>query len=209
LSGGRTIIGAALAATILNYMIGVPIGLRMGFRRGLFDSAATGIVDVLIAFPPMIFVLMLIAAAGNSITAAILALVAVQTPRVVRIVRASTLDIVTREYVEAAVARGETTRAILQKDVLPNISTPLLADMGVRFTGSLILFSAMSYLGLGESPPAANWGLMISENRLGLLQSPWLIVVPAVTIAIAAVGANLFADSIAQRGGRSVLGRDA
>jgi peptide/nickel transport system permease protein len=129
-------------------------------------------------------------------------------PRIVRISRSVTLDVATQEFVEAAVARGESLAAILRHDILPNIWTPILADFGLRLTGSLILFSSLSYLGLGQAPPAPDWGLMISENRAGLLLQPWVIIAPAMTIAVLAIGVNLVADAVARSAGRSVVGRE-
>jgi peptide/nickel transport system permease protein len=114
------------------------------------------------------------------------------------------MELSTREFVEAAVARGESVRSILWHDILRNIWTPVLADFGIRLTGAVIVVSSISYLGLGPPPPAANWGLMISENRLGALTQPWVIVVPAVTIALFAIGVNLVADAVARSVGRSV-----
>ena len=117
------------------------------------------------------------------------------------------MEISTREFVEAAVARGESVVSILWHDILPNIWTPVLADFGIRLTGAVIVVSSISYLGLGPPPPAANWGLMISENRLGALTQPWVVVVPALTIGIFAIAVNLLADAVARSVGRSVVSR--
>jgi peptide/nickel transport system permease protein len=89
-----------------------------------------------------------------------------------------------------------------------NAILPISADVGIRLSGAIILFSSLSYLGLGEPPPAPDWGAMISENRAGMTIQPWAVIVPAATIALLAVGINLVADAIARVTGRSVVARD-
>jgi peptide/nickel transport system permease protein len=208
LVGGGTLVVGALLATALAYLVGIPIGMAAGYLRGGFDLLAVGVSDLIISFPPIVFILVLLAGAGSGLSIIIIAIAAVYVPRIVRIVRSVTLEISTREFVEAAVARGENVVTILWRDILPNIWTPVLADFGIRLTGAVIVVSSLSYLGLGPPPPAANWGLMISENRLGALTQPWVVVVPALTIGIFAIGVNLVADAIARSVGRSIVGRD-
>ena len=136
-----------------------------------FRPPAIAIADLILAFPAIIFVLVLAAAAGTSLSVVILGIAIINLPRVVRIARTVTIDLVTREFVEASIARGESLLSILRSDILPNIWTPILADFGIRLTDPIILFSSLSYLGFGQQPPAADWGLMISENRRGTVSS--------------------------------------
>jgi peptide/nickel transport system permease protein len=208
LYGGRALIVVAFLATALAYVVGIPLGMAAGYRRGLFDLTTVVVADLILSFPPIVFVLVLLAAAGPHLSIVVASIATIHAPRVMRISRSVTIDIATQEFVEAAVARGESLLSILRHDILPNIWTPVLADFGIRLTGSVILFSSLSYLGLGQPPPAADWGLMISENRTGLLVQPWIVIVPAVTIALLAIGVNLVADAIARSVGRSVVGRD-
>ena len=208
LHGGRVPVAVAFFATILAYVVGIPLGMAIGYRRGALDLAIIGIADLILAFPAIIFILVLAAAAGPHLSVVILGIATINLPRVVRIARTVTVDLATREFVEASVARGESLASIIRCDILPNIWTPILADFGIRLTGSIILFSSLSYLGFGQQPPAADWGLMISENRAGLFVQPWVVVVPALTIAILCIGVNLVADSVARQAGRSVLARD-
>jgi peptide/nickel transport system permease protein len=120
-----------------------------------------------------------------------------------------TLEVSATEYVEAAVARGERMPSVLLREIFPNILTPTLADFGLRVTYSMILFASIAFLGLALRPPAADWGLMISENRDGLLVNPWPIVAPAAGIAVLTIGVNLIADAVARSVGRSNLRPDA
>jgi peptide/nickel transport system permease protein len=208
LHGGRVLVAVAFFATILAYVVGIPLGMAIGYRRGALDLAVIGVADLILAFPAIIFILVLAAAAGTHLSVVILGIAIINLPRVVRIARTVTIDLATREFVEASVARGESLLSIIRSDILPNIWTPILADFGIRLTGSIILFSSLSYLGFGQQPPAADWGLMISENRAALFVQPWVVVVPALTIAILCIGVNLVADVVARKAGRSVLGRD-
>jgi peptide/nickel transport system permease protein len=207
LDGGRTLVVVAFVATALAYLAGVSFGMAAGYRRNVFDTLSVGLVDLLLSFPPIVFVLLLVAATGSHLSLVVVAIAATHAPRIFRIVRAVTMELSTQEFIEAAVARGERLRTILRRDVLPNILTPVLADFGLRLTGSVILFSSISYLGLGQPPPTPEWALMISENRSGLLTQPWVVVVPAATIALLTIGVNLVADGIARSTGRYLTNR--
>jgi peptide/nickel transport system permease protein len=209
LHGGHTLVIATFLSTLLAYLAGISVGMIAGLRRGALDLVTVAVVDVVLSIPPIIFVLVLLGALGTSVAVSTIGIAVVFAPRIVRIVRAVALEISTREFVESAVARGEGVLSILRRDILPNVATPVMADVGIRVSGAVILFSSLSYLGLGQAPPAANWGLMISENRIGLAVQPWVVVVPAVTIAVLAVGINLIADAVARNLGRSIVVRDA
>jgi peptide/nickel transport system permease protein len=122
----------------------------------------------------------------------------VHVPGIARIVRAATLEVAVRSYVEAAVVRGEKTSALLRREILPNALGPIFADAGLRLTSSILLIASVNFLGLGLQPPAADWALMISENRGGITLQPWVIVVPALLLAALTISVNLVADAIAR-----------
>jgi peptide/nickel transport system permease protein len=185
------------------------IGMTVGLRRGALDLAAVGVTDLLLSFPAIVFVLMLLATTGPRVSVAVLGIAAVHVPRVVRIMRAVTIEITSSEFVEAAVARGERTSSIIWREIFPNTWTPLLADFGLRLTTSIILFSSLAYLGLGRTAPAADWGLMISENRVGITIQPWIVFAPAIAIALLTIGVNLLTDATARTMGRTVSSRGA
>lgn len=207
LHGGLALVVVAFMATTLAYLVGLAFGMASGYRRGPFDVGTVAIVDIILAFPPIVLLLVLLAATGPRLSIVVVGIAATHAPRITRIVRSVTIEVAAQEYIEAAAARGERLLSILLRDVLPNISTPVLADFGLRLTGSVILYSSLSYLGLGQPPPAADWGLMISENRIGLLVQPWMVIVPAATIALLTIGANLIADGIARSTGRYLTSR--
>jgi ABC-type dipeptide/oligopeptide/nickel transport system permease subunit len=114
------------------------------------------------------------------------------------------LEVSTRGYVEAAIARGERTWWILLHDVLPSISTSVIADMGVRFTYAILAIAAMNYLGVGLQPPAADWGIMVSENQMYIELNPFAVLVPAVMLALLTISVNLIADAYLQTRRRSL-----
>ena len=194
--GGRSIIGLATAATVLAYVIGGSIGLLAGYRGGFLDGALMRAMDVLLAFPTLLFVLLLAAGIGAGATTIVIGVAALNVPGVARIVRAATLDISVRGYVEAAVARGERTSAILRREILPNIATVVAADGGVRFTGSFLAIAGLNFLGIGIQPPAADWATMVAENRSYISLQPWAVAAPALCIAIFTITVNLGADAL-------------
>jgi len=121
----------------------------------------------------------------------------IQMPPIARIVRTATVEQSVRGFVEAAVARGESMVSVLAREILPNLARPLSADIGLRFTWSVLLIASVNFLGLGLQPPASDWGLMVSENRAGIGLNPWAVVVPALLLGALTVGINLLSDSIA------------
>ena len=203
--GGRVLLVLAVLSTLLAYLIGITIGLLAAFRRGTLDAVLMGGLDLALAFPPLIFVLVLLSAIGPKLWLVIIGVAAIFAPRVARIVRGAALDVVLHEFVEAAVARGERTPAILFREILPNLWPPILADFGVRLTGSVIVIASLSFLGFGQQPPSADWGLLIAENRAGILIQPWAVLAPVCAIAFLTVGINLVADGIVRALGRSEI----
>ena len=119
-------------------------------------------------------------------------------PQVARVVRGVTADIAHREYVESAEAIALPRRQILLREILPNVTTPLMVEYGLRLTWSIALVAAVSFLGFGIQQPNADWGLMINENRTGLTIQPWAVVVPAACIAVFAVGTNFVTEGISR-----------
>lgn len=194
LNGGRTAILVALAGASIGYLLGVAIGVVSAYRRGWLDEIFGRATDLTLAFPALILALLLLAAFGSSIEVVVIAIAITTAPGAVRIARAAALEIVDLPYVEAARARGESLSYISRREILPNIKGSLLADYGLRLTAAILLVSALSFLGLGLKPPAADWGLMIGENRIALTVQPWPVLVPVFAIALITIGVNLILD---------------
>lgn len=203
LNGGWYLLLITIAAIACSYGVGVSLALLSAFRGGRLDSALMSLIDVLLAFPPLIFVLVLVAGVGSGAEWIILGVTLISVPRIVRIMRGAVLDVVTREFVEAAIARAETTRWILFRELLPNIWPEILADLGVRLTGTILLIASLSFLGFGQQPPAADWGGLISEDLNGVLLNPWPVILPATFIAALTIGVNLLGDGFVRVLGRS------
>jgi ABC-type dipeptide/oligopeptide/nickel transport system permease subunit len=204
LHGGRSVVLLALVATVLGYLMGGTIGLVAGFVRGRVDAVLMRTIDILLAFPAMLFILLLATGVGASPAVVVFGIAVIQTPHISRVIRAATLQLAGRGFVEAAVARGENTLRILRREIVPNIVSTIVADGGPRFTFSILMVAALNFLGVGVRPPEADWAVMISENRPGLQVNMWGVLAPAIVIAVLAVSINLVADSFARRRGISI-----
>ena len=196
LYGGRSLIGLALLTTIIGSGLGTIVGLAAGYSRRWLDGVLMRLSDVVMSFPALILALVLLAAVGAKLWLVVLGVALTHIPRVARIVRAATLEIVGRDFVSAAEARGERTRSVLYREILPNVGTPILVDFGVRLAGSVIIISSLSFLGFGLQPPASDWGLMINENRAAMTVQPYAVLFPLLAIAALTIGANLIADGV-------------
>lgn len=197
--GGRAAVFLATAATAGSYLIGATIGLIAGFRGGRVDGVLMRGVDVLLAFPPILFLLLMASGMGPSAWALLISITIIFAPSVARLIRTATQAVSRSGYVEAAVARGEGTPRILIREILPNIRATVVADAGPRLTFAILLVAAVNYLGLGMRPPQADWALMISENRSGLKLQPWALATPAALIAVLTVAVNIVADQVSNR----------
>lgn len=204
LAGGLTTIALGAAATAATYVLGVTLGLIAGYaRQSRIDGITMRSVDLFLSMPALLVMLLLITGLGNGESVLVLGAVIVLFPGVTRIVRTAASEVGTRNYVEAAVARGERPAAILRREILPNIMAPIIADLGVRFSWAIILIASVNFLGLGLNPPAADWGLMISENRSIISTNPMAVVAPVVALVLLIIGVNLLGDAYVRRLGKS------
>jgi peptide/nickel transport system permease protein len=203
LEGGRSVVLLAGAATLLAYLVGGTVGLVSGYTRSRADAVLMRLVDVLLAFPPLLLLLLLAAGLGSGRGVLIAGVALINIPGIARVVRAATLDVAVRGYVEAAMARGERTAAVLYREILPNIASTIAADGGVRFTGSILAVAGLNFLGLGIRPPSPDWATMIAENRQTIELQPWAVAAPAAMIALLTLGVNISADTLARARGKS------
>jgi peptide/nickel transport system permease protein len=201
--GGRTAIAFAVAATIVAFVSGTTIGMVAGYSRGIVDSLLMRFVDVILSFPPLLFFLIVVTSVGNTVEVLVIGVGLIQAPGIARIVYSATREVSVTGYVESAVARGETTRAILAHELFPNVTPTLIANFGLTLTYSMLLTAAITFLGLGLQPPAANWARMVFENRSIVTLNVWSTVAPAGFIASFTIGVNLIGDAIARSFGQS------
>ena len=204
MSGGRLLLLMALASTIVGVAVGALVGLAAGYLGGRTDDLIMRIMDVVHAFPYIVLALLFVALLGPEPWLIVILVAIGWVPGVARTMRGATLDIVGREFVEAAEVMGVSRRSILYREILPNVSSPLLVEFALRLTWSVGAIAALSFLGFGVQPPATDWGLMINENRNGLSVNPWAVLAPVLCVAIFAVGTNLLADGF----GRAAAGID-
>jgi peptide/nickel transport system permease protein len=204
LAGGRTLLGMAAAATVLGVGLGVMLGVTAAYLGRWRDGLIMRVVDVFLAFPQIVFALLLVSVAGSHAWLVILAVGLSHAPQVARVVRAAALDVCERDFVKAVELYDTPSLRVMMGEVLPNILSVVMVEVGLRFTYSILIIAGMAFLGFGVTPPAANWGLMINENRIGLVVNPWAVIVPAGLIAVLTVGLNTFTDAIA----RASLGVD-
>jgi peptide/nickel transport system permease protein len=203
LSGGGSILLISLLATALGMVLGIVIGVVAAYAGGWLDEAIMRLNDVALAFPQILLALLVLTAVDQPSWWMIVLLVgASHAPRVARLARGVALGIVSRDFVIAAEALGESRLRVIMAEVLPNMNAPLLAEAGLRLTYSIGIVAAIGFLGFATDPGAADWGLMINENRLALLVQPWGVLAPVIIIGIFTVGTNLMADGIAQLAGR-------
>jgi peptide/nickel transport system permease protein len=198
LHGGRSVILLALLATVFGSAIGVAVGLTAGYTRNWIDGVLMRFSDVVMSFPALILALVLLATVGPKLWLVVAGVALTHVPRVARLVRGAALEVVGSDFVAAAEARGEPVRAILLREILPNVSTPILIDFGVRLAGSVIIIASLSFLGFGLQPPASDWGLMINENRSAMTVQPYAVLFPLLAIGALAIGVNLIADGVAR-----------
>jgi peptide/nickel transport system permease protein len=198
LCGGYRILGLAAAATALGVFTGAVVGIVAGYVGRIVDEVTMRIVDVAMAFPQIILVLLFISVIGPKLWLLTIMVAAVHAPQVARVARAATLRIAQEDFVRFAEAIGTPLHRIVLAELLPNITAPLMVECGLRFAYSIALIAGLNFLGFGVQPPAADWGLMINENRIGLMSNPWPVLAPVILIAIITIGMNLLTDALAR-----------
>lgn len=204
LYGGRTVLWLAVASTALGIVVGVIVGLVAAYARNWLDDLLMRTNDVLLAFPQIIFVLLAVSAVGPKLWLIVLTVGLTHAPRVARVIRGAGLEVVERDFIKSAEVVGEKRWRIIFSELLPNVTSPLLVEIGLRMTYSIGLVAGISFLGFGLQPPTADWGLMINENRLSITVQPWAVLLPVAAIGLLTVGTNLVTDGLS----RALIGID-
>jgi peptide/nickel transport system permease protein len=198
LNGGWVLLMMAAAATALGVSAGTVAGVTAAYLRGRWDGLIMRTVDVVLAFPQMVFALLLVSVFGPKLWLIVIAVGMSHAPQVARVVRSATLEISERDYVKAVELWGVKSRVVMNREILPNIISPLMVEVGLRLTYSVVIISGLAFLGFGQPPPAPNWGYMITENLEGAQGNLWTVAVPALLIALLTVGSNTFTDAVAR-----------
>lgn len=192
--GARNTIGIAFLTTLLSFVVGGTLGVLTALKRGWLDQGVSRIVDAFLAIPVLIFALMLLAVFGKSILNLIVILALLDSTRVFRLARATALNVVVMDFVEAAKLRGEGMGWIIFKEILPNILPPMITEFGLRFCFVFLTISALSFLGVGIQPPTADWGSMVAENKTLITYGNPTPLYPAGAIALLTIAVNFVVD---------------
>ena len=204
LHGGRSILFLASVATLIGFFFGAAIGLVAAYNRGRIDDELMRFMDIILAFPQLLLALVALTTVGPQ-SWLIIAIVAFTTiPRIARITRGAAVPVVERDFIGAAEALGESRLRIITRELLPNVTGPLLVEANLRLTYSIGIIAGLGFLGFATERNAADWGLMVQENRVALSVQPWGTVLPAVAIALLTIGTGLISDGLA----RTVAGID-
>jgi peptide/nickel transport system permease protein len=205
LNGGWELLLSAVAATALGVALGTLIGVLAAYEGGWVDTVLLRAMDVLLAFPSLVLALLLVSVSGPSTWLIIVAVALAHTPQVARVIHSTSLDICERDFMQSTELMALSRRKVLLSELVPNLSSQLMVEVGLRLTFSIILISGLSFLGLGFQPPDPNWGSMINENRVGMVSNPWSVIAPVVLIALLTIGTNTFTDAFA----RTAIGVEA
>ena len=195
-TGSRGIFLLGGTGTILAGIVGITLGLIAGYLGGIWDEILMRILDIFLAFPPLLLALVILASLGPSLVNLILVVAILYVPVLARVTRSMVLDIKTKEFVEAAITRGEKKYYILFREILPNAIAPLLVELAMRFSYAIFLVASLGFLGLGVQPPSPDWGLQINEARSFFTRAPWMLLFPAGAISLLVIATNLMTDGL-------------
>ncbi|WP_313811396.1 ABC transporter permease [Glutamicibacter sp.] len=198
LAGGLKLLVYAALATAIGMVLGVALGLVAAYSGGRIDGLLMRGNDVLLALPQLVFAMLAITVLGPQGWVLVLVIGITHAPRVARVTRSAAVSVITEDYIRASEMYAVPRWKILLTEVLPNITGPLMVELGLRMTYSIGFVAALSFLGMGMQPPNADWGLMINENRIALVIQPWGVILPVLAIAVLTVGTNLLTDSLAR-----------
>jgi len=194
--GARASLSAGLVSVGIAVGAGVPLGLLAGYAGGWIDTILSRIVDAMLAIPFLILAITLSAFLGPSLSNAMIAIGVTATPVFIRLTRGQTLGAKVEDYVEAARAVGNPHWRIAVRHLLPNIVPPLLVQASLAIAGAIIAEAALSFLGLGQQPPAPSWGSMLNSAQRFLAQAPWMAFWPGFAIFFAVLSFNLLGDGL-------------
>jgi peptide/nickel transport system permease protein len=198
LFGGQYALAISFTATALTVLLGSVIAGIAAYRGGIVDDIITRVLDSVLAVPAILSMLVVVTIFGTGPWVIILAVVVVYTGGVTRIVRAAVMEVLPKDYITAAKARGEGMFSILVREVFPNVLDIILVEFAMRASWVVLLISSLSFLGFGASPPTPDWGLMVAENRNLMSVVPLATLSPIVALATLIVGLNLAADGLAK-----------
>lgn len=196
LAGGWKLLLLAVLATALGVVVGTAAGMVAAYFPGWRDSAVMRAVDVLLAFPQLVFALLLVSVLGDHLWLVVVAVGLSHAPQVARVIRSTALDVSERDYVRSVAIMGVRPSRVMAREILPNLVSPLMVEIGLRLTYSIIIMAGLGFLGFGFQPPDPTWGYMIRENQIGVTSNLWAVVAPVVPLVLLTIGVNTFTDAV-------------
>jgi len=196
LFGGQTSLSIGFLVVIVASLIGVPLGAVAGYYGGWIDDILMRVTDVFLAFPPLLLAIAIAAALGASFANTMIAIAVTWWPWYARLVRAQTLSLRERYFVEAARSIGVSNLNIIKDHVFPNVMTPVLVQATMDMGSAILTGAAISFIGLGVQPPTADWGKMISTGRIYFIERPWFAGSAGAAIFLVTLAFNLLGDAV-------------
>jgi len=194
--GARVSLTVGFVAVGISTSVSIIIGLTVAYYGKLVDTITMRFLDMLMAFPSILFAIIMMSVFGKGLDKAILAITIVGIPGAVRMVRATAMSVKETDYIQAAMAIGCNDIVIMFKHILPNILAPIIVGATMSISGTILSTAALGFLGLGMLPPTAEWGYMLSMGRNAIFVGPHLILFPGIAISITVLSFNLFGDGL-------------
>jgi peptide/nickel transport system permease protein len=196
LYGARASLLAGVVSVGIAVVLGVPLGLLAGYFGKLVDGAISRVADALLSIPFLILAIALSAFLGPSLTNAMAAIGISAMPRFIRLTRGQAISVKAEEYVEGARAIGLDHPRIILRYILPNVLPPIIVQASLTVASAIIAEASLSFLGLGQLPPAPSWGSMLNTAKDFVSQAPWMSIFPGIAIFLAVLGFNLLGDGL-------------
>jgi peptide/nickel transport system permease protein len=197
MAGARNSLGIGLSAVALGTCVGTTLGVAGGYFGGRWDMLTGRVVEALLAFPPLVFLIFLLSVLQPSYLTVAVAIGLVLTPGTARIVRGTTIAVRNRQYTEAATSVGAGPLRIIVRHVFPNITASMIVVASIQVGVAILAEAAISFIGLGvSSPENPSWGSMLQETRVVWQSAWWTAVIPGLAISVAVLAFNLFGDAL-------------
>lgn len=194
--GGRSSLLLGFSATAVSLTAGVPIGLLAGYAKGRTDEILMRLMDIMMSIPVLLLGILIVVSLGPSLLNVVIAIGIVFTPRIARVTRSATLSESEEPYVVAAKARGESRAHILFREILPNVTGPIVVEGSIRVGYAILIGTSLSFLGLGTGPPTPDWGFMIATARVHMFSSMWFLIWPSLALVMSVTAMNLLGDGL-------------
>ncbi len=201
--GGRISLRAVFEIVGIAIALALPLGLIAGFFRGAVDSVIMRVMDALFSFPPLVLALTVAALLGAGLNGTAIAISIVFVPSFVRLLRGEVIAVREEMFIESARSLGASSNRLIRRHIVPNVASPIIIQVALAMGFALLVEAGLSFLGLGEQPPTASWGNMLSEGYQFIFRTPWALIFPGLAIMLTVLSFNLVADGL-----RDSLGRD-